>query len=125
VLASNNLHYFRWIMNDIQTETFADVLATILNRPIGSWIFLPRGEDWSLESEAVTLMSEEVPPEDEDLPDAGVPEFAKQRGLIQVMDVAALQDVVLNLLSQQPNANIDEVFRAFIHYYRQDAFIQI
>ena len=111
-------------MSDVRTETFEKVLATIMERPASAWVYLPSDETWSLASESATLVSEEVSPEEEDMPDAGVPECAKQRGLIQVMDVATLQDVVSNILSQKPFATIDDMFQAFIHYYRQDAFLQ-
>jgi hypothetical protein len=54
------------------------------------------------------------PPEDEDLPDAGVPEFAKQNGLTRAIDVPTLQDVVSNALSQRPSAMPEDLLRAFI-----------
>lgn len=111
-------------MGDDRTETLADALATIRDKPADAWVYLPIAEDWRLTSRSVTLVSEEVPPEDEDLPDAGVPEFAKQNGLTPAIEVPTLQDVVSNALSQRPSATPEDLFRAFIFYHRQDAFIE-
>jgi hypothetical protein len=107
------------------SETLADVLATIMDRPANAWVYLPNGEDWGLGSPSATLVSDEVPPEDEDLPNAGVPKFALQNGFTQAIDVPSLQDVVSNLLSQQPSATLEDFFRAFIFYYKNDTFIEI
>ncbi|MFN4097054.1 MAG: hypothetical protein ACK4GG_09820 [Sphingomonas sp.] len=111
-------------MFDDRTETLADALTTITDKPANAWVYLPIGEDWRLASRSVTLVSGEVPPEDEDLPDAGVPEFAKQNGLTRAIDVPTLQDVVSNALSQRPSAMPEDLLRAFIFYHRQDAFIE-
>ena len=112
-------------MGDGRTELMADVLATITDRPANAWVYLPIGEDWMLGSPSATLVSEEVPPEEEDLPDAGVPALAKRNGLTQAIDVPTLQDVVSNAMSQKPSATLEDLFRAFIFYYRHDAFIEL
>ena len=112
-------------MTDNRIETFADVLATISGRAANAWVYLPVGEEWSLASRSITLVSDEVSPEEEDLPDAGVPEFAKQNGLTQAIDVLGLQDVVSNALCQRPSATPEDLLRAFLFYRRQDAFIEV
>jgi hypothetical protein len=74
--------------------------------------------------QGTTLESEEVPPDLEDEPDAGVPDFAKMNGLIRTLEVATLQDVVSNARFQRPQATLDELFNAFRFYHDRDAFIQ-
>jgi hypothetical protein len=106
-------------------ERFRDVLETIMERSTREWLYLPTGGNWSLESEAATLESDEVPPELEDELDAGVPDFAKMHGLRQTLDVATLQDVVSNARQQRPHATLDDLFAAFKFYYDRDAFIKL
>jgi hypothetical protein len=106
-------------------ETFQDVIESISKRSTCDWVYLPVVGEWSLGSESVTLESEEVPPELEDEPDAGVPQFAIDHGLKQVLPVTTLQDIVSNALKQKPDATVDNLFLAFEFYYRNDAFIKM
>lgn len=46
---------------------------------------------------AAVLESDEIPEEEEDLPEAGVPEFAKANDLKQVLPITVVQDIVANL----------------------------
>jgi hypothetical protein len=104
-------------------ESFQDVLETISKRSTREWVYLSSTGPWNLRSESTTLESDEVPPELEDEPDAGTPQFAVDHGLKQVVPVATLQDIVSNALEQNPDATMDDLFNAFEHYYRKDAFI--
>ncbi|HWU54675.1 MAG TPA: hypothetical protein VN175_04175 [Rhizomicrobium sp.] len=110
-------------MDTDQTKTFRNLLRSLANEWHRGWIYLPSHKNWSLDSECAVLASDEVPPELEDEPDAGIPQFAKQRDLIQVMPVASLQDVVSNAHQQKPLATPDELFAAFKFYCEHDAFI--
>jgi hypothetical protein len=112
-------------MDTNQVESFRDVLKTIHTRSPSEWVYLPYGGTWSLDSLAITLESDEVPPELEDDPDAGIPQFAKQHNLMQVIPVGSLQDVVSNALQQKPNATPEELFIAFRFYYSNDAFMEM
>jgi hypothetical protein len=112
-------------MNTDQIDRFEDVLATIATRSVRAWVYLPSHRNWSLDSESATLESDEVPPELEDEPYAGVPEVAKQHSLMQVVPVATLQDIVSNALQQKPDATPQELFAAFNFYYNNDAFIEM
>jgi hypothetical protein len=71
------------------------------------------------------LESEEVPPELEDDPDAGVPEFAKRNNLIQALPVTVVQDIATNARSQKPDANLGDLLYAFLYYYKHDAFVEL
>jgi hypothetical protein len=108
-----------------QILSFRIILETMMNRPTTAWLYLPRDEKWSLNSNSVILESDEVPPEMEDEPEAGVPLFAKQHNFVRVMPVASLQDVAINVQLQMPHATPEQLFEAFIFYYENDAYIKI
>ncbi len=102
---------------------FKDVLASIADQSDRAWVYLPWDGNWGLDSRCTVLESEEVAPDDEDDPEAGIPEMARRNGLRQTIPVVTLQDVVSNALAQKPEATLEELFRAFIFYYARDAFI--
>jgi hypothetical protein len=110
------------IMNEA-IMTFEDVLGTIAQQSSRAWVYLPDSHDWSLQSKAAILESEEVPSELEDEPDAGIPAFAKANNFIQVVPVTVLQDIVTNARTQKPDSSPAELFRAFQYYYKNDTFI--
>jgi len=110
-------------MNDDKINDFQSILETIMDRSTSAWVYLPSGESWSLESKSAVLESEEVPAEFDDEPDAGIPQFAKDQGFMQVMPVATLQDIVANAREQRRFATADDLFAAFKFYYEHDAFI--
>ena len=87
-----------------------------------AWVYLPRTGEWDLGTSAAVLESEEVPEEDEDLPDAGVPEFAKANDLKQVLPITAVQYIVANLQNFNPSPTAVEILSAFTFYYNTDAF---
>lgn len=105
--------------------TVQTVLETINNLPIKCWIYLPVDEEWSLNSRAAVLESEEVPPEHEDDPLAGIPEIARENRLMQALPVADVQDIVTNARRQKPDATLAEIFAAFLYYYDHDAFFNL
>ncbi|GGL28469.1 MULTISPECIES: DUF7716 domain-containing protein [Caulobacter] len=111
-------------MTDNTIVAFQDMLAEIMAKPHNAWVYLPSTKNWNLESKSAALESEEVPPELEDEPDAGVPQFAKDEGLMQVMPVATLQDIVSNAREQKRSASLMDLFAAFEFYYERDAFIE-
>ena len=112
-------------MNKQEIITFREALLGIADMSAKSWVYLPSNKDWTLSSICAILESDEVPPDLEDAPDAGVPEFAKQRRLIQALPVTVLQDVVRNARAQKPDATIEDLFRAFQYYHKHDAFIKL
>ena len=104
---------------------FKEVLLNIGDKSARAWVYLPTDRNWSLSSKCAILESDEVPPELEDEPDAGVPEFAKKNRLTQALPVTVLQDVVRNACAQKPDATPQDLFQAFEHYYKHDAFIKL
>jgi len=103
-------------------KTLKEILLSIEGHSALAWVYLPADKNWNLDSPSAVLESEEVPPELEDEPDAGVPEFAKQNGLIQALPVTTVQDIVSNAKAQKPDATVVDLLKAFEFYYRHDAF---
>lgn len=102
-------------------------LGDVLSDPakFGSgWLFLARGIEWDVHSEALVLDTEEVAPEHETDPDAGVPEAARMRQLTAILTIADVQDIVSNARQQRPHATQNELLDAFKFYVRRDAFIE-
>lgn len=112
-------------MNIGKIETFQEVLETLSSRSSREWVYLPLEGQWDLTSASATLESEEVPPEMEDDPDAGVPQFAIDHRLKQAVPVTTLQDIVANALDQKPDAKLEELLAAFLYFYKHDAFMEI
>jgi hypothetical protein len=112
-------------INVSEIQSFRKILDSIFERSEREWVYLPIEGKWTLESDTATLESDEVPPEMEDAPDAGVPQFAKMHSLRQVVPVTTLQDVVENLRQQKPSATVDDMFAAFEYYYDYDAFVDL
>jgi hypothetical protein len=97
--------------------------AEVLDRD--AWLYLPQREEWRVDSQAAVLRSEEVPPELEDEPEAGVPQAAKDAGLMQVLPVSVLQEIVRNAREQRPGVSTAILFDAFLYYYDNDAFLTL
>ena len=104
-------------------RTLGDILLSVGEQPEGAWLFLPKSGDWTLDSFAVVLQSQEVPPELEDDEDAGMPAFAKQNNLQCVLPVATVQDIVSSARRQKPAFTSADLFGALKFYYERDAFM--
>jgi len=105
-------------------RTLGELLLSVETQPDKAWLFLPLTGNWTLETSAVVLELEEVPPELEDKPDAGIPAFARQNMLKCILPVLALQDIVSNAREQKSRATAADLLMAFNHYYERDAFIE-
>jgi hypothetical protein len=98
------------------------ILTAIHDQDPRAWLYLPHAHPWSLGSAAAAWVSDEVPPEAEDEPDAGVPEAAKRAGLMRVLPIAVVQEIVANARAQVPHADEALLLKALLHYYDTDAF---
>ncbi len=107
------------------TQAFKDIITNIMSYSIRCWVYLPNNDEWTLESKSAVLESEEVPPELESVPDAGVPAFAIDNSLMQALPVSEVQDIVNNAKQQKTDISIDEIFEAFLYYYDNDAYMTI
>lgn len=66
---------------------------------------------------------EVTPEEDEADPQAGIPREARERGMTHALDIATVQDIVLNAREQKPMASENDLMEAFIYYFEHDAFL--
>ena len=97
-------------------------LADAKEEEIVGWLFLPRGEQWTLQTRAILLRLEDVPPEMEDVEDASIPELAKKEKLQLVLQALDVKDVIINAQLQKPDIGLDGIFSAFLYYVDHDAF---
>ena len=89
----------------------------------GGWLFLPRDkQQWTLDSPAVLLELNEVPPGTENVEDVETPELAKREKLKCILSGVDVQDVIGNLRQQMPDADLDDIWNAVLHYYEFDAY---
>jgi hypothetical protein len=112
-------------MSEPHPTPLREILRRIDRENEKAWLYLSAEEKWKLSSPALVLESEEVPPEMEDDPEAGVPEIARRLKMMQALPVTVVQDIVRNATSQKADASDDDLVRAFLHYYDHDAFINL
>jgi hypothetical protein len=91
----------------------------------GGWLFLPKEADWSLQTPAIVLAMDEVPPEQEDEDDAGYPAFAREHQLQASLSASEVESVVTNARLQKAQVTDSELLAAFLHYYDNDAYIEL
>ena len=98
---------------------FKYVLINIERFPWDALLYLPKEGKWTLESPCAILMPD-LDVEDEEAD----PEFAVQNNLRYALLFSDLQQIVENAKEQIPNANEELLFKAFMFYYDNDAFIE-
>lgn len=97
-----------------------DVLEQIHNLPWGHWLYLPRDQDWTLDSECAVLDPDEIENDDDE-----APRFAIEQGLRDALGVQTVQMIVANAEEQVGDPTMDELLDAFLYYYDHDAYIRI
>ncbi len=105
-------------------KTLRDYLTNSTLLASGGWLFLPKGEEWSLETPAIVLTMDEVPPEQEDAVDAGYPSFAREHDLQAALSASDVDSIVTNAHLQKLQVSEAELMAAFLHYYDNDAYIE-
>ena len=105
--------------------TLGQVLREVGGQSERAWLYLPAEASWTLECRAAVLESEEIPPESEDDPIAGVPEAARQAGLVRVLPISVVGEIVANARAQVSDADDTVLLKAFLHYYDTDAFADL
>ncbi|WP_321575120.1 hypothetical protein [Burkholderia sp. BE17] len=82
------------------------------------WLYLPETA-WTLDTQGVFAEDDK----DAD-PDADPrPEIARTNDWQEVLDVASIEDIVSNAVAQIENPTIEQLFEAFLYYFKNDAFI--
>jgi len=110
---------------DNKIQIFRNILSDIESHPSKGWLYLPVERNWNLDSKCAILESDEVPPELEDDPNAGVPDFAKQNMLVEALPITVVKDIVWNARGQRANVKLEDLLMAFQYYYKHDAFIAL
>jgi len=105
--------------------TLRQALISIDSQSSRCWLFLPASVSWTLDSVCLIEESEEVPPELEDDPNAGLPQAAKDNDLMYALSVTEVQDIVANARTQKSVVSDRELFEAFLYYYDNDAYIEL
>ena len=80
-------------------------------------VYLPKNNEWSLNSPVVIWSPDDCDEGEED------PQIARSNGLTYALGVSVGQDIVANAREQKPDSTLDELLRAFLFYYKNDAFI--
>lgn len=82
-------------------------------------LYLPKDvSSWKLESLAMIEDPDDVNLDDD-------PDIVKDEGYRYVMGVQTVQSIVKNLSAQNNNFSDEELFKAFIYYFKYDAFIKV
>lgn len=64
--------------------------------------------------------SSDFPPDSNDF----LAKQVKKNGWIETLDGAAIEDLVENAKEQLGNLSLTDLFRSFVFYYKNDAFLQ-
>lgn len=86
------------------------------------WLFLASGTKWSLASEALVLPLDDVFPDEELEPGAGIPAVVKERQFSLVLQIADVEGIVSNARAQRANIGVAELLEALIYYVDHDAY---
>lgn len=86
------------------------------------WFCLPPDPDgWTLETKGIfTLDAKDFSPDSDDY----LPKQVKEDGWIEVLDGGTIEQIVDNAKDQLGKPSLDELLRAFVFYYENDAFIE-
>jgi hypothetical protein len=115
----------RPMKNQSEMTSLREVFAQLAKLDEMAWLYLSSVEPWRLDSKALVSRSEEVPPELEDDPEAGLPELARQHGLMQVLPISTVQEIVENARQQRPDVGEVALLKALSYYYDHDAFLSL
>jgi len=98
--------------------TLGYILGHPADFPWNFALYLPRNSDWSLQTPAQVLDPNDCGDDEED------PPFATANGLRYTLGIQDIQSIVENAQRQIPSPSLEDLLRAFQHYFQNDAFIQ-
>jgi len=86
------------------------------------WFCLPPDKNnWTLYTKGVfTLDARDFPPDSDEY----LPKQVKNDGWIEVLDGGTIEEIVANANEQLGVPSLEELFKAFIFYYENDAFLE-
>jgi hypothetical protein len=97
--------------------TIGEVLKQ--NQEYAGWFYLPN-QPWNLQTKGVFVRRDkDADPNDE----SHIPKIAKENSWIPTLDAPCIEDIIFNAEDQIEHPTEDDLFRAFIFYFENDAFI--
>lgn len=100
--------------------TLGDVLDHANELPRSEELYLSRGDGaWTLQSLCIVWDPDDCR-EGQDLPAVVI-----ERGFEPILGIAEVQGIVRNARLQKPVPSREELFRAFLFFLKNDAFIQL
>ncbi len=97
--------------------TLGEVLLNPVELSLDADLFLPYGEAWNSTTRCAVIPVDRYAVEDE------VPNLAVQNSLERALQIAQVQDVVVNARQQCNQITVENLVTAFLFYYDRDAFI--
>lgn len=85
-----------------------------------SWkdsLFFSKEGEWSLDSNCAVLNMDDLEDDEE------IPPFAFDNNLRYVLTIQEVQDVVKNIRLQNEDCSEEDLIKALLYYYKNDAFI--
>lgn len=99
-------------------------IGDVLSSPENNTEFFclpPNKNNWTLSTKGVfTLDARDFPPDSDEY----LPEQVKNDGWVEVLDGGTIEEIVANVKQQLGVPSLDELFKAFIFYYENDAFLE-
>ena len=112
-LSSGVVPFVERVRDYLMAMKLKDVLADPDAFEWSLWLYLPREDPWSPESEAMVLDTDDLAPDEDDPPEA------IEAGMKSALGIQTVQDLVVGV----PNTPQDR-FAAFAYYHVMDAAIQ-
>ena len=107
-------------MNMVKLKTLSDILSTIDDIDCMDSLYIDKHDKYiNLSTKCAILDADET----ED-PEGETHNFAKENQLKYCLQISHIQDIKDNALEQKEQISIDELYRAFVFYFRNDAFIE-
>lgn len=104
----------------IKVERLVEFRYILINASELSWkdsLFLPKDEVWTLNTKCAVLNTDDLEEDEEE------PQFASENNLIYALNIHTVQDIVNNAWEQRSNCLEEDLLKAFLYYYDNDAFI--
>lgn len=99
-------------------------IGDVLSSPENNTEFFclpPNKNNWTLSTKGVfTLDARDFPPDSDEY----LPEQVKNDGWVEVLDGGTIEEIVANAKQQLGVPSLDELFKAFIFYCENDAFLE-
>ncbi len=103
---------------DSNRVILGDVLGHANDFPWSFSLYLPFDVAWKNDTPCAVL-------DTADLGEEAVPEHVMTTGLEYAMGMQSVQGIVANARAQKEEPSEDDLLSAFLHYYDNDAFIEI